>query len=193
MLRLIAEARARGEDVTTEAYPYPAGMTEIQSANLDDVYEGGPTTGWRCSNGRAPASDSTARVSRGIPQIGGPVVIHTNTEEMVAAAITSPLTMIASDAYWENGIGHPRTTGTYSRVLGRYVRDAHALTLMDAIREDDADAGAAARGARALVARKGRLRIGADADIAVFDARASSTVRPTASRRSRPKGSRTCS
>ena len=102
--------------------------------------------------------------------MGGPVVIHTNTEEMVAAAITSPLTMIASDAYWENGTGHPRTTGTFSRVLGRYVRDAHALTLMDAHPEDDADAGAAARGARARHGAKGRLSVGADADITIFDA-----------------------
>lgn len=39
------------------------------------------------------------------------------------AAVTSPLTIIASDAYWENGLGHPRTTGTYSKVLGRYVRE----------------------------------------------------------------------
>ena len=66
---------------------------------------------------------------------GGPVVLHTNTEEMVAVAINSPLTMIASDAYWENGTGHPRTTGTYSKVLGRYVREAGSLTLMDAIRK----------------------------------------------------------
>src|SRR5256886_3911694 len=80
---------------------------------------------------------------------GGPVVIHTNTEPMVAAAITSPLTIIASDAYWQNGTGHPRTTGTFARVLGRYVREAHAnvgaqhaaplptdtLSVMDAIRQ----------------------------------------------------------
>ena len=36
MLQLITEAKQRGLDVTTEAYPYNAGMTEIQSANLDE-------------------------------------------------------------------------------------------------------------------------------------------------------------
>src|SRR2546426_11956870 len=48
-----------------------------------------------------------------------PVVVHTNTEEMVAVAIKNPLTIIASDAYWQDGTGHPRTTGTFARVLGR--------------------------------------------------------------------------
>ena len=103
-------------------------------------------------------------------QIGGPVVLHTNTEEMVAAAITSPLTMIASDAYWENGTGHPRTTGTFSKVLGRYVREARLADADGRDSKDDADAGAAARGTRRRDAEKGRLRVGADADITIFDA-----------------------
>ena len=60
---------------------------------------------------------------------------HSNTDEMVAVAINSPLTVIASDAYMLNGIGHPRTSGTYSRVLGHYVREAHSLSLMDALRK----------------------------------------------------------
>ncbi len=89
---------------------------------------------------------------------------------MVTLAVTSPLTMIASDAYWENGTGHPRTTGTYSKVLGRYVRETRSLTLMDAIRK------MTLMPARRLEARvpamkdKGRIRVDADADIAIFDA-----------------------
>src|SRR6266496_1044978 len=42
LLELIAAARARGQDVTTEAYPYAAGMTELQSATIQDVYKGAP-------------------------------------------------------------------------------------------------------------------------------------------------------
>ena len=170
MLRLIAEARARGEDVTTEAYPYSAGMTEIQSATVQDVYKSGPDdqlarlewprTGERLD--RASFDRYTA--------MGGPVVIHTNTEEMVAAAIASPLTMIASDAYWVNGTGHPRTTGTFSRVLGRYVRDAHAVTLMDAIRKMTLMPAQRLEARAPIMAHKGRLSVGADADITIFDA-----------------------
>src|SRR5213078_169733 len=135
LLELIAAARARGKDVTTEAYPYDAGMTEIQSATIQDVYKTAPDerlaelewprTGERLNR------ESFERYTRS----GGPLVIHTNTEQMVALAITSPLTTIASDAYWQDGTGHPRTTGTFARVLGRYVRETHALSLMDAIRK----------------------------------------------------------
>src|SRR5204862_1675535 len=135
MLEMISDARAHGRDVTTEAYPYDAGMTEIQSATIQDVYKNAPDerlaelewprTGERLNR------ESFERYSR----IGGPVVVHTNTEQMVALAITSPLTIMASDAYWQSGTGHPRTTGTFSKVLGRYVREAHSLSLMDAIRK----------------------------------------------------------
>src|SRR3989442_15786873 len=42
MLAMISAARASGRDVTTEAYPYDAGMTEIQSATIQDVYKNAP-------------------------------------------------------------------------------------------------------------------------------------------------------
>src|SRR6266480_2749973 len=84
MLETISDARARGRDVTTEAYPYDAGMTEIQSTTIQDTYRAAPAerlaelewprTGERLNR------ESFERYSR----IGGPVVIHTNTEQMVA-------------------------------------------------------------------------------------------------------------
>ena len=61
------------------------------------------------------------------------VAVFSMTQDVVSAAIKSPVTMIASDGILEKGKGHPRTAGTYSRVLGRYVREQHALTLMEAI------------------------------------------------------------
>ena len=103
-------------------------------------------------------------------QMGGPVVTHTNTEPMVVAAISSPLTMIASDAYWQDGTGHPRTTGTFSRVLGRYVRETQALSLMEAIRKMTLMPAQRLEGRVPAMEGKGRLRVGADADITIFDA-----------------------
>lgn len=171
VLELITAARTQGRDVTTEAYPYDAGMTEIRSATVQDVYKTAPDerlvelewprTGERLN--RASFERYTT--------IGGPVVIHTNTEPMVTAAITSPLTLIASDAYWENGTGHPRTTGAYARVLGRYVRETHALALMDAIRKMTLMPAQRLEARVPAMRQKGRLRVGADADITIFDPR----------------------
>jgi cytosine/adenosine deaminase-related metal-dependent hydrolase len=170
MLDMIRDARAHGQDVTTEAYPYAAGMTEIQSATIQDTYKAAPDerltelewppTGERLNR------ESFERYSR----IGGPVVVHTNTEQMVALAINSPLTIIASDAYWQNGTGHPRTTGTFSRVLGRYVRVAHSLSLMEAIRKMTLMPAQRLEARVPAMRQKGRLSVGADADITIFDA-----------------------
>jgi N-acyl-D-aspartate/D-glutamate deacylase len=170
MLEMISDARAHGQDVTTEAYPYDAGMTEIQSATIQDDYRSAaaerlaelewPPTGERLNR------ESFERYSR----TGGPVVVHTNTEQMVAVALTSPLTIIASDAYWQNGTGHPRTAGTFARVLGRYVREAHALSLMDAIRKMTLMPAQRLEARVPAMRQKGRLRVGADADITIFDA-----------------------
>jgi hypothetical protein len=59
-------------------------------------------------------------------QQGGVVVLHLNTPEMEALAMLSPLTAIASDGGLRDGVGHPRTAGTYARVLGHYVRETSA-------------------------------------------------------------------
>ena len=169
MLKMIADARQQGLDVTTEAYPYDAGMTEIQSANLDE-YVGAPEQKvaeleWP-RTGERLNSDTFQKYRKA----GGPVVLHTNTEEMVHVAVESPLTMIASDAYWENGTGHPRTTGTYAKVLGRYVRERGSLSLMDAIRKMTLMPAVRLQARVPAMRNKGRLRVGADADITVFNA-----------------------
>jgi N-acyl-D-aspartate/D-glutamate deacylase len=72
--------------------------------------------------------------------------------------------MIASDGIMDDGKGHPRAAGTYARVLGRYVREEHALSLMDAIRKMTVMPAE-----RLGIRTKGRIAVGADADITVFD------------------------
>ena len=182
MLEIISDARAHGRDVTTEAYPYAAGMTEIQSATIQDTYRAAPDErlaelDWP-RTGERLNRESFERYSR----VGGPVVVHTNTEQMVAVAIHSPLTMIASDAYWQSGTGHPRTTGTFARVLGRFVREADRppspngrggggvrLSLMEAIRKMTLMPAQRLEARVPAMRQKGRLRVGADADITIFD------------------------
>src|SRR5207237_2061565 len=97
MLEMISDARARGQDVTAEAYPYAAGMTEIQSATIQDVYRDASSA--RLSEIEWPLTGE--RLSRAsferYREIGGAIVVHTNTETMGGVEITRTLTMIWSE------------------------------------------------------------------------------------------------
>ena len=80
------------------------------------------------------------------------------------------MTMIASDGMWlVNGKAHPRTFGTFARVLGHYVRDEKALTLNEALAKMTIQPARRLEKRAPMMARKGRLEAGADADIVVFD------------------------
>jgi N-acyl-D-aspartate/D-glutamate deacylase len=74
--------------------------------------------------------------------------------------------MIASDG----AEGHPRNAGTYSRILAQYVREKKTLSLMEALRKMSLMPAQMLERSTPAARQKGRLREGADADIAVFDA-----------------------
>jgi len=77
--------------------------------------------------------------------------------------------MIASDGILDNGKGHPRTAGTYSRVLGKYVREDRALSLMDALTKMTLMPAQRLERRVPAMKNKGRIRAGADADLTIFD------------------------
>jgi dihydroorotase len=77
--------------------------------------------------------------------------------------------MIASDGILENGLGHPRVAGTFARVLGRYVRERKALSLPEAVRKMTLMPAQRLEAMAPSMRNKGRIRPGADADIAVFN------------------------
>jgi dihydroorotase len=101
---------------------------------------------------------------------GGFVILHAIPEEAARQAIAYPGVMIASDGRIEQGKGHPRSAGTYARVLGHYVRDEKAMPLMTAIQKMTLLPAKRLESAAPQMAHKGRIKVGADADIAVFDA-----------------------
>jgi N-acyl-D-aspartate/D-glutamate deacylase len=168
-LSMVEGARARGLDVTTEAYPYIAGMTYINSALFNPGWqekEGGisygdlvlPNTGEHLTKERFDELHNSST-----PQ---PVLVFSNSQEVLDKVIRHPLVMIASDGFQ----GHPRNAGTYSRVLAQYVREKGTLTLMDALRKMSLMPAEMLERSTPAARQKGRLQEGADADVVVFDA-----------------------
>jgi N-acyl-D-aspartate/D-glutamate deacylase len=168
-LSMVEGARARGLDVTTEAYPYIAGMTAVNSALFNP--------GWReklgIDYGELVLPDTGEHLTKlRFDELHNSsttqwVLIFANTQEIVDKVIPHPLVMIASDG----AEGHPRNAGTYSRVLAQYVREKGTITLMDAIRKMSLMPAEMLERSTPAARQKGRLQEGADADIVVFDAR----------------------
>ena len=169
-LALIENARADGVDITTEAYPYNRGSTLIQSHLFNDWErftdeQLGQFIWVRTGESLSRATFAEKR------RIGGTIIMPPlYKESSVRHAVASPLTAIASDGMWlSGGRAHPRSFGTYSRVLGRYVREQKALTLTEALRKMTLMPAQRLERRLPAMRNKGRLRPGADADIVVFD------------------------
>jgi len=168
LFEILSAAKARGVDITTECYPYTAGMTEIDSVLFDD-WESWPDSRFARFQWPATGERLTRATFAKYRKAGGLVVMDNNTEEALRAAIASPLTMIASDGLQETSGTHPRSAGTFSRVLGRYVREAQLLAPMEALRKMTLMPAQRLEARVPAMKEKGRLRLGADADIVVFD------------------------
>ena len=166
-LNMVSGAKARGLDITTEAYPYTAGMTEINSALFNEGWQQKfsisydalmlPSTGEHLTKQRFDELHASPKPIS--------VVLFLNRQEVVDAVIADPLVSIASDGE----PGHPRNAGTYCRILAHYVRDLRTVTLMDAIRKMSLMPAQRLEKATVMARRKGRLQEGADADVVVFD------------------------
>ncbi len=168
-LQILGEARARGMDVTTEVYPYTAGMTDLSSGVFNEGWREAlgidyKDLQWVATGERLDATTFTRYRAQ-----GGLVAVHSIPPEAVVAALEHPLVMVASDAVFENGKGHPRASSTYARLLGHYAREQKVLSLMEALRKASLMPAQRLERRAPMFRDKGRLRVGADADITVFD------------------------
>ncbi|WP_439534596.1 amidohydrolase family protein [Polymorphobacter sp.] len=169
-LEMLAGARARGIDVSADLYPYTAWSTGLSSARFDPGF---------LENFRIKYSDvemvktgerlTEATFMKYRAEGGHSVIAYAMPEADIVTAIQHPMVMVGSDGVIDEGRGHPRGSGTFSRVLGRYVREMGAISLMDGIRKMTIMAAQRLEGSAHSMADRGRLKVGAFADITVFD------------------------
>jgi N-acyl-D-aspartate/D-glutamate deacylase len=168
-LRMINAARARGVDVTTEAYPYTASSTRLQSALYDRALE---TSGYDFSRivWAATGERLTRETFIKYRQQGGIIIHLGGPDSLLYPIFRDTMVMVASDAvpYVENR-GNPRLAGTFARVLGRYARDARLMSMMEALRRMTIMPAQRLEASVPQMRRKGRIGVGMDADIVVFD------------------------
>jgi len=168
-LLMIEGAKKHGVDITTEMYPYTASATRIESALFDGDWE--KRTGFKYSDLQwVPTGERlTAETFAKYRKQGGAVISHTVPAEALRLGIVNPQVMIASDGRLAEGKGHPRSAGTFARVLGVYVREQKLIPLMEALRKMTLMPAERLQAVVPEMARKGRVQVGADADLTIFD------------------------
>jgi dihydroorotase/N-acyl-D-amino-acid deacylase len=120
------------------------------------------------ARGVAVTMENAAETAMELQSKGGcSAVYHAIDEEDVVRIMKSPYTMIASDGeipVFGQAAPHPRSYGTFARVLGVYVREKKILTLEEAVRRMSGFPAA-----RLKLWDRGQLRPGMKADVVVFD------------------------
>src|SRR5215471_11035774 len=188
-LALIAEARARGLDVTADQYPYTAGSTSLAAVVQNGAFRAdspggiGRTSAADVLIASAPVhreweglrlSELARRFELGDEEAalrvvreegeGCFVVIFMMDEADVRMVMAHPTTMIGSDGVPAGSKPHPRLYGCFPRVLGHYVREERVMDLPTAIHRMTGMPAAKFR-----LADRGVVRAGAFADLVVFD------------------------
>jgi N-acyl-D-amino-acid deacylase len=189
-IAMIDAARQKGQDVTADCYPYEAWHSNLEVIVPDKRYDdpksvaealrvlGGPSkiTVTACKAHPAYAGKTLEHIakeenltpvalySKMVSEGGADIIGHAMTAEDVRAFYKQPWVMVASDG----GINtdHPRGAGTFPRVLGRFVREEHLLTLEDAVRKMTS-----LPASRMKLADRGRIAPNLKADLVLFDPR----------------------
>ncbi len=166
----IDEARGSGLDVTACMYPYDFWATTLASERFSPGWQ----ERFRITYGDLEIPGTGERITKDnfdyYQRQNKLVAAYAIPEEDVVTGLKVPWIMLGSDAIPEPGDNnHPRASGCFSRLLGRYVRDEGVLSLTDALAKMTILPAKRLEGRCKALRKKGRLQIGADADITVFD------------------------
>ena len=168
VLRQVDAYRLNGLDITIDCYPYFAFSTRLGTP----TYDPGWLDRYHCDygvlefcegkyKGQRATKETFDEMRRDFPQCI--TVCHVMKEADVRLAFRHPAVMLASDGLLNNGQGHPRASGSFPRFLVEFCRNGD-LSLYNAVNKMTAMPAA-----RLGLANKGRLNVGADADITIFD------------------------
>lgn len=168
-LDMVKGAQQNNFDITTELYSYTAASTRLQSAMFNE--------GWQqrlgISYGDLQWVETGERLTRetfeAYRKTGGVVIIHMMKPEWIKTGIAAPGVMIGSDGMPYSKLAHPRTAGTFSRVLGKYVREDKVIDLNTAIEKMTLLPAKRLENIAPMMRFKGRIQVGADADITIFN------------------------
>ena len=170
------EARAEGLDVSACLYPYDFWATTLGSERFAEGWQQRFRISYEDLEVPGTGERLTEGTFRSFQRQNKLVAAHAIPEEDVRTALRTPWTMIGSDAILEpNARGrpnnHPRAAGAFCRTLGVYVREQNVLSLMDALAKMTILPARRLEARSPSMRRKGRVQLGADADLTLFDPR----------------------
>ena len=168
-LNMVRSAVQKGFDITTELYSYTAASTTLESAMFDEGWQEKLGISYGDLQWVATGERLTKETFETNRKAGGAVIMHMMKPEWIKTGITAPGVMIASDGMSYAKLAHPRTAGTFSRVLGKYVREEKVIDLNTAIEKMTLLPAKRLEGIAPMMRFKGRIQVGADADITIFN------------------------
>ena len=168
-LNMVRSAVQKGFDITTELYSYTAASTTLESAMFDEGWQEKLGISYGDLQWVATGERLTKETFSIYRKAGGTVIIHMMKPEWIKTGIAAPGVIIASDGMTYSKLAHPRTAGTFSRVLGKYVREEKVIDLNTAIEKMTLLPAKRLENIAPMMRFKGRIQVGADADITIFN------------------------
>ncbi|NND08636.1 MAG: D-glutamate deacylase [Saprospiraceae bacterium] len=168
-IEIVQTAQNKGFDITTELYPYPAGSTGLQTAIFDEGWQERLGISYDAIQWVATGERLTKETFDKYRKEGGMVISYTMKPEWIRLGIAAKDVMIASDGMPYAALAHPRTAGTFSRVLGKFVREEEVVTLPVALEKITLLPAKRLETVAPMMRYKGRIQVGCDADLTIFD------------------------
>lgn len=168
-IEMVQTAQKRGFNITTEVYPYTASSTLLNSHGFSDGWQQRRGIDYKDLQWVATGERLTKETFEKYRKTNGTVIIHMMKPEWIKAGVGAKGVIIGSDGMPYAQLAHPRTAGTFSRVLGKYVREDKVLDLLTAIEKMTFLTAKMLEKVAPSMRFKGRIQVGMDADLTIFN------------------------